>query len=99
MTDQELLVQEIARELYDRFVMGGWEPQDAYPQIREWLSRSETIPRCTPELPIPDELVGGPVHPILANYIAWRIMDARHSSEAEAFGDKLLTYLIEGKKV
>ena len=34
---KEELVIEIARELYDRFVMGGWEPQDAYPQIRKWL--------------------------------------------------------------
>jgi hypothetical protein len=34
----EELVVEIARELYDRFVMGGWQPQDAYPQIRRWLS-------------------------------------------------------------
>lgn len=33
----EDLVITIARELYDRFMMGGWEPQDAYPQIREWL--------------------------------------------------------------
>jgi len=32
------LVVEIARELYDRFVMGGWEPQDAYPQIERWLA-------------------------------------------------------------
>jgi hypothetical protein len=32
------LVIEIARELYDRFVMGGWEPQDAYPQIERWLA-------------------------------------------------------------
>lgn len=38
---QEGLVAEIARELYDRFVMGGWEPQDAYPDIREWLARSQ----------------------------------------------------------
>ena len=34
---REELVITIARELYDRFVMGGWEPQDAYPQIREML--------------------------------------------------------------
>jgi chromosome segregation ATPase len=34
----EPLVVEIARELYDRFVMGGWEPQDAYPQIERWLA-------------------------------------------------------------
>jgi hypothetical protein len=34
---KEELVIEIARELYDRFVMGGWEPQDAYPSIRAWL--------------------------------------------------------------
>ena len=51
---KEELVIEIARELYDRFVMGGWEPQDAYPQIRKWLrSRGEAMkdnvqgcPRC-----------------------------------------------------
>jgi hypothetical protein len=35
--ETEYLVMMIARELYDRFVMGGWEPQDAYPQIRRWL--------------------------------------------------------------
>lgn len=40
---------ELARELYDRFVMGGWEPQDSYEEIdrivskhliyyREWLA-------------------------------------------------------------
>jgi cysteinyl-tRNA synthetase len=34
----EQLVIDLARELYDRFVMGGWEPQDAYPQIRAMLS-------------------------------------------------------------
>ena len=39
-SSKEELVIEIARELYDRFVMGGWEPQDAYPQIREWLRDS-----------------------------------------------------------
>lgn len=33
----EQLVIDLARELYDRFVMGGWEPQDAYPQIRAML--------------------------------------------------------------
>jgi hypothetical protein len=31
------LVVTIARELYDHFVMGGWEPQDAYPLIESWL--------------------------------------------------------------
>jgi hypothetical protein len=36
----EQLVIDLARELYDRFVMGGWEPQDAYPQIRAMLSRA-----------------------------------------------------------
>lgn len=38
----EPLVIEIARELYDRFVMGGWEPQDAYPQIERWLAPLHT---------------------------------------------------------
>ena len=33
----EQLVIDLARELYDRFVMGGWEPQDAHQQIREML--------------------------------------------------------------
>jgi hypothetical protein len=37
---QQELVTEIARELYDRFVMGGWEPQDAHEQIAEWLSQA-----------------------------------------------------------
>ncbi len=36
----EQLVIDLARELYDRFVMGGWEPQDAYPQIRAMLAGS-----------------------------------------------------------
>jgi hypothetical protein len=35
--NNEQLVVDLARELYDRFVMGGWEPQDAYPQIRAML--------------------------------------------------------------
>jgi len=43
----EELVIEIARELYDRFVMGGWEPQDAYPQIRYWLGLA--VPPVKPE--------------------------------------------------
>jgi len=38
--EEDELVVEIARELYDRFVMGGWEPQDAYPQIRVWMLES-----------------------------------------------------------
>lgn len=36
--DNEQLVVDLARELYNRFVMGGWEPQDAYPQIRKMLN-------------------------------------------------------------
>ena len=35
---REQFVRDIARELYDGFVMGGWEPQDAYPQIRAMLA-------------------------------------------------------------
>ena len=31
------LASEICRELYDRFVMGGWEPQDAHAQIAALL--------------------------------------------------------------
>jgi hypothetical protein len=34
----EELVVDLARELYDCFVMGGMEPQDAYPGIRELLN-------------------------------------------------------------
>lgn len=33
----EQLVIDLARELYDRFMMGGWTPEDAYPQIRAML--------------------------------------------------------------
>lgn len=33
----EQLVIDLARELYDRFVMGGWQPQDAHEMIREML--------------------------------------------------------------
>lgn len=32
------IVIDLARELYDRFVMGGWEPQDAYPTIARMLA-------------------------------------------------------------
>lgn len=31
------IVVGLARELYDRFVMGGWEPQDSYELIEEIL--------------------------------------------------------------
>ncbi len=31
------LIVELARELYDRFVMGGWEPQDTYAWIEQKL--------------------------------------------------------------
>lgn len=30
----------LARELYDRFVMGGWEPQDSYDTIEAILSEN-----------------------------------------------------------
>lgn len=46
----------IARELYDRFVMGGWEPQDAYPFLKEIIGESkermgmETISKLRAEL-------------------------------------------------
>lgn len=30
---RQLMTVEIARELYDRFAMGGWEPSDAH----DWL--------------------------------------------------------------
>jgi hypothetical protein len=39
------LVIDLARELYDRFVMGGWEPSDAYQLIREMLGRDAEAPR------------------------------------------------------
>ena len=31
----EIFAIEICRELYDRFVMGGWEPEDAH----EWMTQ------------------------------------------------------------
>ena len=34
------LIVDLARELYDRFVMAGWEPQDAYPLIGGMLERA-----------------------------------------------------------
>jgi len=34
----DYLAIEIARELYDRFVMGGWEPQDGHAYLRAKLS-------------------------------------------------------------
>lgn len=37
---KESLVEELARELYDGFMMGGWEPQDAYPILREAIRRT-----------------------------------------------------------
>ena len=43
----EELAREICRELYDRFVMGGWEPQDAHAQLAALLrSRMERAERC-----------------------------------------------------
>jgi hypothetical protein len=36
----ELLVIEICRELYDRFMMGGWEPQDAHDWLRRKLAEN-----------------------------------------------------------
>jgi hypothetical protein len=32
----------LARELYDKFVMGGWEPQDSYDLIEELLATEMT---------------------------------------------------------
>jgi hypothetical protein len=40
MARKDDLTAEIARELYDRFVMGGWSPEDAYEQIDAWLAES-----------------------------------------------------------
>ena len=37
---QEALVEKLARELYDGFIMGGWDPQDAYPILREAIRRT-----------------------------------------------------------
>lgn len=37
------LTIELARELYDRFVMGGWEPEDAHGMIREMLQQTERV--------------------------------------------------------
>lgn len=34
------IVVGLARELYDRFIMGGWEPQDSYQLIEEILGSS-----------------------------------------------------------
>src|ERR1700731_1008985 len=34
-----LVVIELARELYDRFVMGGWEPKDAHSLIAYWAGK------------------------------------------------------------
>ena len=60
----EETVVTLARELYDRFVMGGWEPQDAHGRIREILGMA-AVP-STPsaqwisprkDLPDEDELV------------------------------------------
>lgn len=51
------LIAEIARELYDRFVMGGWEPQDAYAQIGEWLARAEQSTETPPRwIPVEERL-------------------------------------------
>lgn len=36
-----VLVQDLARELYDRFVMGGWEPVDSYAWISKRLREAE----------------------------------------------------------
>ncbi len=44
MADQ--VVIDLARELYDRFVMGGWEPQDAYGQIEQMLDGRLCCKKC-----------------------------------------------------
>ncbi len=33
----------LARELYDRFVMGGWEPQDTYDLIDDVLEAYKSV--------------------------------------------------------
>jgi hypothetical protein len=40
----EALVVDLARELYDRFVMGGWEPEDAHDLIRDMLTSAPPPP-------------------------------------------------------
>lgn len=44
---QEELVYEICRELYDRFMMGGWEPHDAHDWLRQTLQAAEPRPDDT----------------------------------------------------
>jgi hypothetical protein len=41
------VARNLARELYDRFVMGGWEPQDAWPMIE---AECERVTEATREL-------------------------------------------------
>jgi hypothetical protein len=58
------LVIDICRETYDRFVMGGWEPQDAHEMIREMLQSRVVVPQqdsanCTsPSEPIRGHKLG-----------------------------------------
>lgn len=46
------VVVGLARELYDRYVMGGWEPQDSYELIEDILNPME-IKMANPEPPEP----------------------------------------------
>jgi len=39
MAELRMLAIELCRELYDRFMMGGWEPQDAHSHVEGWLAR------------------------------------------------------------
>jgi hypothetical protein len=41
---QQQLAVDICRELYDRFVMGGWEPQDAHSQVLAMLAGAAPAP-------------------------------------------------------
>lgn len=53
-TEEELVI-EIARGLYDRFVMGGWEPQDAYPYIVGWIEQVQALPPAEISHPTKEE--------------------------------------------
>ena len=43
-TTPSQLAIDLARELYDRFVMGGWEPQDAHAQIDAMIANAKAAP-------------------------------------------------------
>jgi hypothetical protein len=58
-----------------------------------WCERCGRYIQGKSSLPLSPHEIAGPVNPILANYILFRIKQEIKSPDAEQFGEKLLQYL------